>query len=814
MRAPLSWLREFTPVEAPVEEIARALSFLGLVVEGTEVVGPPLPGIVVARVLATRSHPAADRIQLVDVDTGNGTPLQICCGAFNMKEGDLVPLATIGTVMPNGLEISRRKLRGEWSNGMLCSAPELGIGPEGPTPAIFLLPAGSAAPGEPVADALGFGPDVIFDLEISPNRSDCFSIAGIARDLAAGMRLPFSLPVPPHVVDPDVERANVRVEDAARSLCRRFTGTVIEGVPAAVVAPFVARRLTLAGMRPISPVVDVSNYVMLELGQPNHPYDLDRLAGRGLVVRRGGEGEEIVTLDGTARWLTADDCVIADAEGGAVGIGGIMGGAEAEISAQTTTVLLEAANFDPHAVSATGKRLGLLSEARTRFERGVDIEVAGPAIDRFVELLGPSVRRGETSDLVISSPRPVHITLRSSRANAVLGTALRPEECAEFLTPLGFDPVAADNSTYDVKVPTWRPDCTREIDLIEEVARIYGYDNITRSLPSRPTAAVGLTDYQRGRRRVRELLAGAGSNEAWTNTFLSDADLSRAGLDPSIALEVENPLDRSERLLRTSLLPGLLSAARFNIDRQAGAFSLFELGSVFRHAPADYPGALVDGVMEWEQLGLVALGQSVDSGYAARMWEVVVAGLRLEGPSLGRSNAGGDRPGGDRIGRGAAAIARSLHPARQAALLAGGRELGVAGELAREVADRYDLKGRVAVVMIDLTPLLEAPRRSWAARPISRYPAVDLDMAFLVDNEVTAAELEATVWELAGDLAESVALFDVWRDSSLGEGRRSLAFRARLRALDRTLTEDEVATVRDRVAGEASRRHGAVLRSE
>ena len=357
-------------------------------------------------------------------------------------------------------------------------------------------------------------------------------------------------------------------------------------------------------------------------------------------------------------------------------------------------------------------------------------------------------------------------------------------------------------------MPTWRPDCTREVDLIEEIARIYGYDNITRSLPPRPTAAVGLTEYQKGRRRVRESLAGAGSNEAWTNTFLSDADLARAGLDPSIALEVENPLDRSERLLRTSLLPGLLSAARFNIDRQATAFSLFELGSVFRHPPADYSGALIEGVMEWEQLGLVALGQSVDSGYTARTWEVVAGGLRLDRPSVGPLN-----PGGSRIAWGAAAIAGSLHPARRAVLLAGGREVGVAGELAREVADRYDLKGRVAVVMIDLAPVLDAPRRSWAARSISRYPAVDLDMAFLVDNEVTAAELEATVWELAGDLAESVALFDVWRDSSLGEGRRSLAFRARLRALDRTLTEEEVATVRDRVAGEALRRYGAVLRS-
>jgi phenylalanyl-tRNA synthetase beta chain len=808
MRAPLSWIREFTPVEAPPEEIARALSFLGLVVEGTDVVGAPLPGIVAARVLATRPHPAADRIQLVDVDAGDGEALQVCCGAFNMKEGDLVPLATIGTMMPSGLEIARRKLRGEWSNGMLCSAPELGVGPEGPGPAIFLLPPGSASPGQPVAEALGLGPDVVFDLDISPNRSDCFSVAGIARDLAAGMGLPFSLPTPPHVVYPDVELANVRVDGPATALCRRFTGTVIEGVSEAMVAPVVMRRLTLAGMRPISPVVDVSNYVMLELGQPNHPYDLDRLAGRGLVVRRGGEGEEVVTLDGTKRRLTADDCVIADAESGAVGIGGIMGGATAEISSETVTVLLEAANFDPHAVSTTGKRLGLLSEARTRFERGVDIELAAPAVDRFVELLGPSVRRGETSDLLISPPRPVNITLRTARANAVLGTSLRPEECAQFLTALGFEPVPKADETYDVRVPTWRPDCNREIDLIEEVARIYGYDNITRSLPPRPTAAIGLTDYQKGRRHVREVLAGVGANEAWTNTFLSDTDLVQAGLDASVALELENPLDRSQRLLRPSLLPGLLNAARFNVERQAGAFSLFELGSVFRRALPGDPAGLISGVMEWEQLGLVALGGGVDAGFAAKTWEVLAAGLRLDRPSVGplKLEASPEASG-------AIAIAGSLHPARRAAILAGGREVGVAGELAPEIADRYDLKGRLAVLTIDLGALFDAPRRSWEARPVSRYPAVDLDMAFVIDNDIPAADLEATVRELAGDLAEATALFDVWRDPSLGEGRRSLAFRARLRAPDRTLTEQDVAAVRERVADAALRRHGAVLRS-
>jgi phenylalanyl-tRNA synthetase beta chain len=821
MRAPLSWLREFTPVEGTSADIARTLSFLGLVVEGTEVVAAPLPGIVVARVLATRPHPAADRIQLVDVDLGDGEALQICCGAFNMKPGDLVPLATIGTVMPSGLPIGRRKLRGEWSNGMLCSAPELALGPEGPEPAIYILPPGLSSLGEPVAEAIGLGPDVVFDLEISPNRSDCFSMAGVARDLAAALGLPFSIPAPPYVVAEGAPHASVAVLDDAGELCWRFTGTVIEGVDKAEVPAFVRRRLTLAGMRSINPVVDVSNYVMLELGQPNHPYDIDRLGGRGLVVRRAGAGETIVTLDGTARRLTPEDCVIADGEGVAVGIAGIMGGATAEISPGTTTVLLEVANFNPQAISATGKRLGLLSEARTRFERGVDPEVAGRAISRFVELLGPRARRGETTDVRTVVPEQVKIFLRTERVNLLLGTSLSPHEPAELLSRLGFEAVPNGPSTYEVTVPTWRPDCEREVDLIEEIARIYGYENIARSLPRRSIAPAGLTDYQKGRRRVRELLAGAGANEAWTSSFLSGTDLARAGLSSSEALALENPLDQAQGLLRTSLLPGLLNAARFNTERQAGALSLFEIGSVFRHPTAEGQPVrsgsrlgtgpqtwLVSSVLEWEQLGVLAVGLDVDATYAVRAWKVLAAGLRLQASGVEPFAAGNTT---SPLG-GAMAAGGSLHPGRRALVVAGGYEVGVLGELAPAVSAAYDLPGRVAFLLLDLAPLIGAPKQSWAARSVSRYPAADIDMAFVVGEDVPAADLEATVREAAGDMAEAVALFSVWRDGSLWAGRRSLAFRVRLRAPDRTLTGPEVAEVRARVVAAASVAHGAELR--
>jgi phenylalanyl-tRNA synthetase beta chain len=811
MRAPLSWIRDFTPVEGAPEQIARTLSFLGLVVEGTEHVAAPFPGIVVARVLGTRPHPAADRIHIVDVDAGDGEALQICCGAFNMKAGDLVPLATLGTVMPGGLEIARRKMRGEWSNGMLCSAAELGLGPDGGLPAILILAPGAGAPGQAVSDAFGLTSDVVFDLEVSPNRSDCFSVAGVARDLAAAMSLPFALPQPPHIVHEGLPAARVTVAPGAGSLCPRFTATIIERADASAVAPLVQRRLSLAGMRPINPIVDVSNYVMLELGQPNHPYDIDHLGGRGLAVRRAREGEQIVTLDGTTRHLQPGDCLITDAQDLPVGVAGIMGGATAEISAGTRTLLLEMANFDPQAVAATGKRLGLLSEARTRFERGVDIELPDRAIDRFVQLLGPVVRRGETTDVrAATEPRP-QIKLRTQRANLLLGTSLSPERCAELIAPLGFEAVPDGGGDHLVSVPTWRPDCEREVDLIEEVARIYGYEKIARSLPSRPAGATGLTSYQKARRLAREVLTGAGASEAWTTTFVSAADLAQAGLAAEAALELENPLDQSQGLLRTSLLPGLLRTARFNIERQAGAVSLFELGSVFRRSlPGDEPGP-VTGVIEREQLGLVAVGAGADATYAVRAWETLAAGLRL-GPGAVSFHPVGPGATSEARREGALAAYGSLHPGRRAAIVVDARQLGTVGELAPEIAARYDLPGRVAVMIVDLAPLLASRSQGWSARAVSRYPASDLDMAFSVGEDVAAGTLGETVRESAGELAEAVVLFDVWRDPSLGGARRSLAFRARLRAADRTLTDKEVAEVRVRVAAAALERHGADLR--
>lgn len=802
MRAPLSWLRDYAPLDAPVDRLATVLSELGLVVEGVEEVGAGLSDVVVARVLEIRPHPDADRIRLVDVDPGDGGPLQIVCGAWNFSVGDLVPLAPVGAVLPGDFKISKRKMRGQVSNGMLCSARELELPePAGAEDGLLILDPGLAPAGTPLAGALGIEPDVVFDLDVSPNRPDALCMAGVARDLAAALGETWSWPATPEPPAPDPSLGTATVTVESGDLCPRFSATVLEGVPDGPSPDWMARRLTLAGMRPINAVVDVSNYVMLDLGQPNHAYDLDRLGGHGVSVRRGRPAETLETLDGVERTLGSEDCVICDADGTPVGVGGIMGGADAEIGPATRRVLLEAAWFDPLSIARTGKRLVLHSEARVRFERGVDPDIALRAADRFVALLksvpgGENLRRGPVVDVRDEAhlPGAPVLTLRTARANSILGTALADGDLPRLLEPIGFACRAEGNGRFSVTVPTWRLECSREIDLIEEVARMWGYRRIERTVPAGAHRhSAGLTARQRERRRIRAVLSGAGFDEAWTTTFLGPGDLDRAGLDPA-AVEVENPLDRSESLLRTSLLPGLLKALRFNLDRQMDDLALFEIGRVF--APPSGEAPTPD---EAEHLGLVVLparaaGSSTAAVEAAvRAWVFLCDALRLADPALDAA----DLPG--------------LHPGRGARLLGAGTELGLVGEVDPAVAGAYGVSGRVGYLQLSLDAVAAGARRPRLARDVSRYPASDVDLALVAGDEVTAAQLAITLRQAGGELVEDVTLFDTYRGERLGAGRRSLAFRVRFRALDRTLDDSELAELRSRLI-EAAAGAGAELR--
>jgi phenylalanyl-tRNA synthetase beta chain len=822
MRTPLSWLRDFAPFPGPVAELAATLDDLGLVVEGIEHVGEGLDDVVVARIDGIAPIPGADRIREVTVDAGDG-PRRIVCGADNFAVGDLVPLAPVGAVLPGGFTIARRKLKGVVSDGMLCSGRELGISDDADG-LLVLTEVEGARPGVPLAELLGIEPDTVLDVTVEGNRPDAWSVAGIARDLAARMGLPFSLPTvepAPAAAASVSELASLVVVDP--DLCPRMTARVLVDVVVGPSPRWLARRLVLAGMRPLNAVVDASNYVMLELGQPTHPYDLDRLGGPGLLVRRARRGESLVTLDGVTRTLgvpgrglgdTGEDCLICDADGTPVGIGGVMGGASSQITESTTRVLLEAAYFTPMAIARTSKRLALRTEASVRFERGCDPWAIDRAVARFCSLVGAPVAHG-TLDVRGDVPRPRRVVTSVARVNAVLGTAFDGDDVARLIGPIGFACESAGDQVV-VTVPTDRPDVRPEPhgvdDVIEEVARTFGYSRLPRRQPSWPEPG-RLTARQRDRRTVADVLCGVGATEAWTPTFVSDADHRMMGLDgPSVA--VSNPLVAEEGWLRRSLMPGLLRAVAYNVDRRQGDIRLFETGVVFSH-PDHGAGRVVERAGaggstetampgERELVSVVLAGAGDDARTAVDVWKVLAGeiGIDLRAVHLVPD-----------------ATVPGLHPTRSARLVAGsepGREIGTVGEVDPGVLARWTLGDRrVGWLEVDLGPLLDpdvVPRRPDQARPVSRYPSSDVDLALVVPDDVPAAAVAGGLERAGGDLLESVALFDVYRDEAVGAGRRSLAFRLRFCADDRTLTDAEVGSLRQRCVDAVAEAFGAVLR--
>ena len=771
MKVLLSWLREFAPLEGDPVALGETMSELGMAVESLDRIGEGYEGIVVARVLETRPHPDADRVQLVDVDAGTGDATQVVCGAFNMHAGDLVPLATVGSVLPGGLEIARRKLRGQWSNGMLCSSRELGLGDD--HEGILVLPSGLDV-GAPFGEAMGIRADVLYDLEINPNRPDAMSVVGVARDLAARLGVPFRFPDP--IVDEDTsalagDLATVEIVDP--DLCGRFVARVLRGVTIGESDPATATRLTLLGMRPINNVVDVSNYVMLELGQPNHPYDLAKISGPGIRVRRARSGETLVTLDDVTRTFTPDDLLICDGDDRAIGIAGVMGGADTEIDDGTSDVLLEMAWFLPLAVAKTARRQKLRSEASARFEKGCDPEVIDLAMRRFAELLAGSGVRLVAGAVDARGELPARepVRLRTQRTNRRLGTALTAAEMKSLLDPIGFRATEVGDD-LDVTIPSWRYDSAVEIDVVEEVARHHGYSKIGKALP--PSSHIGrLTDRQLDRRRLRRTLQGLGFAEALPMPFLAPGQLERFGLPAGIA--IANPLAAEESVLRTSLLPGLVGALGYNAKHRNAGVGLFEIGHVFLPQPSEHEPELPD---EREYVG-VALGGR-DATDAVRTWYVVADALDLRGIEL----ANGEAPG--------------LHPSRSTHLVVDGREVGVVGEVDPDLLAEHGVAERVGWLEVDLDSVLALQHGERRYRRVSVFPSADIDLAFEVDEAVPASRLEQALRGAGGDVLWSLRLFDVYRGPGIPDGRRSLAYTLRLQAPDHTLTDDEIADVRRR----------------
>lgn len=771
MKVLLSWLNDFADIGDDVDALVEALSAIGLAVDDVTRTGGSIPGIVTAKVLRTERHPDAAKVHRVYVDTGDGVEHHVWCGAFNMTAGDVVALATPGTVMPDGRAIEPRPILGIRSEGMLCSARELGLGDD--HTGILILPAGTPL-GRPYAEALRLAEDVVFDLDVTRNRPDCWGHLGVARDLAAHLGLAFDPPAAT-LAPSGVERsASVEIVDGDR--CGRFTSTVLSGIVVGPSADWMAARLANAGMRPINNVVDVSNYVMLELNQPNHAYDLGTLGGGGFRIRFAASGETIVTLDGTARTLTSADVLICDANDVPIGIGGIMGGQDSEISDATTVVALEIAWFEPIGIGQSAARLGLRSEASARFERGVDPYGIDHAIARFADLLRetcpdlvvhPGVADARGSGLPLAERST---ELRVAQLERLLGTPFSAGELPALLDPIGYtvSPGLADGAVR-VRLPSWRPDSDAEIDVIEEVARRHGYDKIGKTVPK--SAMHGhLSGRQIRRRRLRDVLLGLGISEAMPNPFLAPDDLTRAGLTGD-AIRIANPLVAEESVLRTSLRPGLLKAIAYNESHRRPRVSLFEIGHVYRPGTGPLPD-------EYEALAVLLAGR--DAAAAVAVWREIAVALGL----------------GARVDQ--AKVPEGLHPGRSATLSLGKAIVGAVGEVHPDAAEAFGVGERVALLELDLTALIEreAPPAKW--RYTSRYPSSDIDLAFVTPSSVIAEKVEKAIKQAAGSLLVDLALFDVYRGPGVPEDARSLAYRLRLQAPDRTLTDDEVGQLRQR----------------
>jgi phenylalanyl-tRNA synthetase beta chain len=836
MRVPLSWLREY--VDLPATETGRdvqaKLISAGLEVETVEQLGAGLKGpLVVGQVLTIEELEGFKkpiRFCTVDVGQANGTgePQEIVCGARNFSVGDKVVVVLPGAVLPGGFEIAARKTYGKVSHGMICSSDELGMGDDG-TKGIIVLPPETEV-GRDAIELLELV-DEVLDIAVTPDRGYCLSIRGVAREAAIAYGLPLRDPALLDVPAPNAFGYPVRIADPRG--CDRFTARTVTGLSPEARSPiWLQRRLQKVGMRPISLAVDVTNYVMMELGQPLHAYDRNLVQGT-IGVRRAEPGEKIITLDGVTRTLDAEDLVITD-ERGPIGLAGVMGGANTEIADHddlenaTTDVVIEAAHFDAVSIARTARRHKLSSEASRRFERGVDPQAAAAAAQRTVDLLvllaGGTAEAGVTEISAPSAPRT--ITIPADHPDKVAGVAYGRETVVRRLQEIGCDVYGQDELI--VTVPSWRPDLTDPNDLAEEVIRLEGYENLPSTLP-KPPAGRGLTRRQRLHRRVGRALAGAGYVEAPTYPFVSEQVFDQLGLaadDPlRRVVKLVNPLSDEEPALRTSLLPGLLGALRRNDGRGSHDLALFETGLVF--LPREEQRTAVRLPVDRRPTDEELAGLNAALPDQPRHVAVVLAGAREQAGWWGKGRPAdwADAVEAARtVAReaGAELIVRKgqygpWHPGRCAELAVAvdgtERVVGHAGELHPRVLKSLGLPARTCAMELDL----DAVERSGDALPqapgISAFPVATQDVALVVDAFVPAADVEAALREGAGDLLESIRLFDVYENADqLGEGRKSLAYALRFRAADRTLTVDEASAARDAAVALAGERTGAVLR--
>ncbi len=808
MKLPLSWLRDFVSIDAPVEEISRRLSFAGLVVENVEKLTPGFARVYAARVLHVEKHPNADRLSLCEVDAGPKGQFKVVCGAPNVKAGMMAALALVGAQLGKQPPLEAAVIRGVRSEGMLCSGRELGLSDE----QAGILALGADAPlGGDVAAYLHLD-DIVLDVEITPNRGDCLSILGLAREIAAlfaaRLRAP-RLRAAHSPVAPGGEHVSLSVSIEAPDLCPRYAALAMTGIKVGPSPAWLKRRLEVCGMRALNNVVDATNYVMLELGQPLHAFDFGKIAGGGIVVRRAGATSEFVTLDNVARALDSNDLLIADSDK-PLAIAGVMGGLNSEVGDSTGTILLESAYFEPMTIARTARRLGLRSEASYRFERGVDRAGQVGALIRAAELIRKIAGGREASPIADFEPRkaePREIALDLGAMESLLGAAIPPAVARSRLKSLGAQVSTRAKGVLAVVPPSYRSDLAEQADLIEEVARLGGLEDIPARLPARVSSLAPVNRERDFLKGTREVMLGCGLTEAATIAFIGPADNARfPGIEAATRpVKVTNPLSAELSELRVSLMPGLVASLRFNLNREARAFHAFEIGKTFcMHGDAatehDHLAAVSYGTYAVSAIG----EQSVAAGFFSikGILETYLEAIGISPRVAYKAVESGEAP-----------FLPFLHPGRSAVITLDGAAIGLIGELHPAEAMRLDLSGPCAVYELDLSGLIAygfSPRKAFEPPP--KYPAIRRDLALVMDRNFPADMVVKAIRECGASLLESVEVFDVYEGTAVAAGKKSVALACRYRAKDRTLTDEEVNRIHALLVEQARVRLGAELR--
>ena len=798
MRISLNWLQDYVDIDCSVEELAHQMTMLGLEIESIEELGDDVREVYVGKILAIEPHPDADKIVVCQTDVGGEAPLQICCGAKNMKVGDKVPVAIVGATLPGGFEIARRKMRGVESQGMMCGAGEIGL----PDDVDGLMILDEEAPiGMDVKTLLGMG-DVVLEIEVTPNRADWASMIGVARELSARFESELRVPEIALVEQgaPIDSLTSVTVEDT--DLCPRYMGRVLTKVQVGPSPEWLCEHLIAAGQRPINNIVDVTNFVLLETGQPLHAFDYDKLAENRIVVRAARANEPINTLDGEARKLGEGMLVIADAKQPQC-VAGVMGGADSEVGDGTTTIFLESAFFQPGSVRKTSRNLGLISESSQRFQRGADPEMVAYALDRAAQLIqelaGAQIAEG-VIDAYPTPFEPREVTLPYARTLRLLGVDVAAETQRKFLEGLGFEILNHDDSQVTVQVPLRRHDVSMEADLIEEIARMYNFDNMPVTLPKvRQCEKVFAPDEKRIR-ALRHFMVGLGLTEFYNWTFSNPDEVQRAALPESYTnmLRLENPLSEKQATMRSSMIPSLLGNAARNLNYGVNAIAGFEIGPVYQ------PGEGDELPTQCNRICIVLAGQAESAHWThgpratdfydlKGVVEVVLARFGLSTDLVEIDWA-------------------TFQVGQRAEIVKGKKSVGVLGRVASSVGRAFESDQPIYIAELDLDLLLAQKQTPAQFQAVPAFPPSARDLAVVVEGSVPAGDLREKVVQSGGKLLRSVEIFDIFEGEQVGVGKKSVALNLIFQSDERTLTEKDTQKAVDKVLKRLKHEYKAELR--